>query len=303
MNNSLFQANTSNDFNNSESRISTHVRRMKKNSLWLTIHEDASRGLHNFSPALLGELRSIIDSLNRTGGEWNQSGNPSEISYLVTRSSDPDYFSVGGDLRYFQTCIAERNESALRSYSTRCLDLLFDWSHLLKDRMTLITLVQGRALGGGFEMALSADYIVAEEQSTFGFPEIMFGLFPCTGAMGLLSRRIGAVQAERMMTNNKIYTARELFDMGLIDEICPKGTGESAVENYISRHSARQKSFLKVQQSRMRTAPLDHIECMRIVEDWVELAMALSGEEARSLNMLIMMQEGGRHMQDDRKAA
>ena len=121
--------------------------------------------------------------------------------------------------------------------------------------------------------------------------------------MGLLSRRIGAVQAERMMTNNKIYTARELFDMGLIDEICQKGTGESAVESYISQHAARQKSFLKVQQSRMRTAPLDHVECMRIVDDWVELAMELSGEEARSLNMLIMMQEGGRQSQIDRKAA
>jgi DSF synthase len=303
MNSSLFQAHASNDFSSSESRVSTHIRRMKKNSLWLTLHEDADRRLHNFSPALLDELRSVIDSLKAAGGEWTQAGESVEISYLVMRSSDPDYFSVGGDLRFFQTCISEPNELALRNYSTQCLDLLFDWSNMLKDRMTSITLVQGRALGGGFEMALSADYIVAEEQSTFGFPEIMFGLFPCTGAMGLISRRIGAVRAERMMTNNKIYTARELFDMGLIDEICPKGTGESVVESYISQHSARQKSFLKVQQSRMRTAPLDHAECMQIVNDWVELAMGLSDDEARSLKMLIMMQEGGRQLQVDRKAA
>ncbi len=152
-------------------------------------------------------------------------------------------------------------------------------------------------------MALSADYIFAEEQSTFGFPEIMFGLFPCTGAMGLLTRRIGAIQAERMMTNNRIYTARELFEMGLVDEICPQGAGERAVEDYISRHAARQKSYLKVQQCRMRTAPLNYVEGMRIVEDWVELAMNLSGEEARALDMLIMMQEGGRQPQPTLRAA
>lgn len=303
MNNNLFQAFASNDSINTGRRVSTDVRKIKKESLWLTIHTDAARGLHNFSSALLAELRSIIDGLDRTGGAWGPAGHSVDIGYLVVKSSDPEYFSIGGDLRHFQTCIAEGNDKALHAYSTKCLELLFDWSNLLKDRMTSISLVQGRALGGGFEMALSADYIVAEEQSTFGFPEIMFGLFPCTGAMGLLSRRIGAVKAERMMTSNSIYTARELFAMGLIDEICPQGSGERAVEDYIARHASRQKSYLKVQQSRMRTAPLDYIEGLQIVEDWVELAMNLSSEEKRALDMLIMMQEGGRQPRSELKAA
>lgn len=303
MSNALFQAYASNDSTNAGLRVSTDVRKFRKDSLWLTLHTDVERGLHNFSPTLLAELRSIIDALESAKGEWHHGGHASQIGYLVVRSSDPDYFSVGGDLRHFRTCIAEKAELALRDYSMQSLDLLFDWSNLLKDRMTSISLVQGRALGGGFEMALSADYIVAEEQSTFGFPEIMFGLFPCTGAMGLLTRRIGAMQAERMMTNNRIYTARELFEMGLVDEICPQGAGERAVEDYISRHAARQKSHLKVQQSRMRTAPLDYVEGMRIVEDWVELAMNLDGEEARALDMLIMMQEGGRQPKPKLRAA
>lgn len=303
MSSNLFQAFASNDSIGTDRRVSTDIRRMKKDSLWLTLHTDATRGLHNFSASLLAELRGIIDGLQRTGGEWGPPGQVANIGYLVLKSSDPDYFSVGGDLRHFQTCISEGNESGLRTYSSQCLELLFDWSNLLKDRMTSISLVQGRALGGGFEMALSADYIVAEEQSTFGFPEIMFGLFPCTGAMGLLSRRIGAVKAERMMTSNSIYTARELFEMGLVDEVCPQGAGERTVENYISRHSSRQKSHLKVQQSRMRTAPLDYVEGMQIVEDWVELAMQLSSEEKRALDMLIMMQEGGRQPPAELKAA
>lgn len=303
MSSNLFHAHASNDSIGSGRRISTDVRKTKKDGLWLTLHTDINRGLHNFSPALLAELRDIIDTLAIKKGAWDQSGRTSEISYLVVKSSDPDYFSVGGDLRHFRTCIAERNDAALRAYSMQSLELLLDWSNLLKDRMTSISLIQGRALGGGFEMALSADYIVAEEQSTFGFPEIMFGLFPCTGAMGLLSRRISAVQAERMMTNNRIYTARELFDMGLVDEICPQGSGERAVEDYISRHASRQKSHLKVQQSRIRMTSLDRDEGVRIVDDWVELAMNLSNDEARALDMLIMMQEGGRQAQPTLRAA
>ena len=139
-------------------------------------------------------------------------------------------------------------------------------------------------------MALSTDYLIAEEHSSFGFPEIMFGLFPCTGAMGLLSARIGARKAERMMTNKKIYSAVELYDMGLVDEICASGEGELAVERFVANHSSRLKARLKVQQSRHRHAPLDRAEGVRIVEDWVETAMRLSAEELRTMDMLIMMQ-------------
>ena len=197
---------------------------------------------------------------------------------------------MGGDLRFFRDCIQRRDAVRLRDYSLRCLDLLLSWNGKLKDTSTSIALVHGRALGGGFEMALSTDYLIAEEHSSFGFPEIMFGLFPCTGAMGLLSARIGARQADRMMTNKKIYSAVELYDMGLVDEICASGEGELAVERFVANHSSRLKARLKVQQSRHRHAPLDQAEGVRIVEDWVETAMRLSAEELRTMDMLIMMQ-------------
>src|SRR3546814_9347236 len=96
---------------------------------------------------------------------------------------------MGGDLRFFRDCIQRRDASTLRDYSMRCLELLLSWDGGIKDTTTSIALVQGRALGGGFEMALGMDYLIAEEHSSFGFPEIMFGLFPCTGPMGLDRKR------------------------------------------------------------------------------------------------------------------
>ena len=266
------------------SRISTQVRRLRADALWITLARDGATGLQNFTPALVQEFRGLVDEL-----QDRRAATP--LNYAVVQSADPAYFSMGGDLRFFRDCIQRRDAAALRDYSMRCLDLLEAWSGRLKDTTTSIALIQGRALGGGFEMALSTDYLIAEEHSSFGFPEIMFGLFPCTGAMGLLSTRIGARQAERMMTNKKIYSATELYDMGLVDEICATGEGELAVERFIANHSSRLKARLKVQQSRCRHTALDHAEGVRIVEDWVETAMCLSADELRTMDMLIMMQE------------
>jgi DSF synthase len=158
--------------------------------------------------------------------------------------------------------------------------------------MATISLVQGRALGGGFELALAADHIIAEEQSSFGFPEIMFGLFPCSGAMGLLCERIAPKAAEKLMTNKKVYSAAQLLEMGLVDEVVPQGAGELAVERYIRDHASRRKSRMMVRQAVRRMAGLDYAEGSRVVEDWVEAAMQLSPEEVRAMEMLILMQAG-----------
>ena len=278
-------------------RLTTQVRRMQADALWITLGRDAATGLQNFTPDLVAEFRGLVEDLH-DGRKRHPLPN-----YAVVQSADPDYFSMGGDLRFFRECIQRRDAATLRDYSMRCLDLLLSWNGKFKDTTTSIALVQGRALGGGFEMALGMDYLIAEEHSSFGFPEIMFGLFPCTGAMGLLASRIGPRAAERMMTNKKIYGAAELFDMGLVDELCPSGQGELAVERFIANHSSRMKARLKVQQSRSRHETLDHAEGVRIVEDWVETAMCLSPEEMRSMDMLIMMQAREAAMPGRRQAA
>jgi DSF synthase len=278
-------------------RLSTQVRHLRADALWITLGRDRATGLQNFTPDLVQEFRGLVDDLH------DRRQSQPLPHYAVVQSADPDYFSMGGDLRFFRDCIQRRDAAQLREYSMRCLDLLLSWSGKFKDATTSIALVQGRALGGGFEMALSMDYMIAEEHSSFGFPEIMFGLFPCTGAMGLLAARVGARNAERMMTNKKIYSASELYDMGLVDEICPRGQGELAVERFVANHSSRLKARLKVQQSRSRMDAIEHAEGVRVVEDWVETAMCLSAEEMRSMDMLILMQSREAGMPGPRQAA
>ena len=262
----------------------------KTNTLWINMVRDPQGGPQKFSIPLLSSLHRGLESVKADGVSWRQNGSLVPIHYTVLRSEHPDYFNLGGDLKHFRTCIDHRDRIALYQYSKLCLDIMYEWATALNNNATTIALVQGRALGGGFETALSADFLIAEEQSEFGFPEIMFGLFPCTGGMSLLARRIGVYEAERMMTNGRLYSAQELKEMGVIDEVCPKGEGVATVEKFISTHGRRRIPRQLLQRSRYRVAPLDYQELLTVVDEWVDTALKLTDEELRVMDALIQMQ-------------
>ena len=69
-----------------------------------------------------------------------------------------------------------------------------------------------------------------------GFPEVLFNLFPGMGAYSFLSRKVGRRTTEELITSGAIYTARQLYDMGVVDVITPTGTGEAAVASYVRKH-------------------------------------------------------------------
>ena len=261
-------------------------------TLWVTMKRNIAQPAHDFSLPLLHELRDVGRRLQAGASRWHHDGLIEPVNYAVLRSGHPDYFSLGGDLRLLRLCIRNRDREALLGYSRLCIDMVVERCACSNPDMSTISLVQGRALGGGFEAALAADYLVAEEQSTFGFPEIMFGLFPCTGAMSLLTRRMPVHQAQRVMTSGKVYSAYELHAMGLVDEVCGKGDGVATVERYIAGHANRRAARLSVRRAMERSSPLDLDELQQVVEDWVELALKLGPDELRVMDMLIGMQHG-----------
>jgi DSF synthase len=273
-------------------RIDVQMDQKLFNTLWVTMKKEKVQQVQNFSLPLLRDLHAMVYMLKENDGCWTTDENMVPVHYAVMKSEHPEYFNLGGDLKHFRECIRKKDGKALYEYSKLCLDIMYDWAISSSGSLTTIALVQGRALGGGFEAALSADFLIAEEQSTFGFPEIMFGLFPCTGGMSLLARRVGVHQAERMMTNARIYSASELKEMGIVDEVCPSGEGNLAVEKFIKSHSKRRLAREALQRGRHRLAPLDYAELHTVVNEWVDLALRLTDEELRMMDMLIMMQHG-----------
>ena len=116
-------------------RIASEMRRLQSDALWLTVHEDRETGLQNFTPDLVQEFRRLVDDMRQARPGM------APPSYAVVQSADPDYFSMGGDLRFFRECIQRRDAVRLRDYSMRCLDLLLSWSGDLHEATTSIALV------------------------------------------------------------------------------------------------------------------------------------------------------------------
>lgn len=261
-------------------------------TLWLTLPASIDGQPPYFSPALLHELGEVLQGLQARGVAWPVHGLLQPVQYVVLGSAHPDYFSLGGDLSHFRACIERRDRASLHAYSLQCAEMVHQWSTRLGREATTIALVQGRALGGGFETALAADLIVAEEQSEFGFPEILFGLFPCTGGMSLLAQRIGARAAEKMLGDGRIHGAAALQERGVVDVVCPRGQGPATVQRLIREHARQRPARLMLQRGRHRLAALDLGELRTVVDEWTELAMALGPQDLRVMEMLVKMQRG-----------
>ena len=272
-------------------RVATDYRANPNNTLWVTMTRSVTGRCQNFSLDLLHDVCALQKSIRANRTAWISSGATHPINYVVLRSEHPEYFSLGGDLAYFLDFIRLSDRKSLRDYSMLCVDMIYDWSMVFNRQTTTIALVQGRAFGGGFESALASDFVIAEEHSEFGFPEILFGLFPCTGGMSLLARRVGVHEAERMMTNGRIYSAAELKDKGIVDEICPTGQGTITVEKFIAEHAHHRAARVMLQRSRYRLAPLIYDELRAVVDEWVDTAMGLGEADLRVMEMLVRMQQ------------
>lgn len=95
-----------------------------------------------------------------------------------------------------------------------------------------IAAVRGQCLGGGFELALACDLIVAEEAAQFGLPEIKLGVFPPAGA-ALLPARIGSGRAAEMVLTGHSWTASQAVATGLINKVIPTGQVEQQLDAWL----------------------------------------------------------------------
>ena len=113
----------------------------------------------------------------------------------------------------------------LRRYAHACVDVVYQNLCKLDLPLLTIALVQGDALGGGFEAVLTNDVIIAERGSKLGLPEILFNMFPGMGAYSLLCRRLDGTRAQQLILSGRLYEAEELERMGLVDLVVEPGRG------------------------------------------------------------------------------
>jgi enoyl-CoA hydratase len=159
--------------------------------------------LNALNRQLTGELFDSLEAFDRD----------ESTGCMVLTGSDKA-FAAGADIKQME------NTDMISMMSSD----FTDWSRLTHLRKPVIAAVSGWALGGGCEMAMMCDMIVASETAKFGQPEITIGIMPGAGGTQRLTRAVGKAVAMEMMLSNRQLTAQEALQYGLVNRVYPVET-------------------------------------------------------------------------------
>jgi DSF synthase len=243
----------------------------------------APQGRPSFTPELIAGMTSLLDIVDAAC-----KANPQEppVAHMVLGSRTPGIFNLGGDLNLFLDAITAGDRGRLRAYAHNCVKGQHRFATNLGRSLCTIALVQGDALGGGFEVALAQQVIVAERQARFGLPEVLFNLFPGMGAYSFLSRRIHAAEAERMIISGRVYSAEEMHEMGVVDILAENGQGADAIQDFIVDYERTRRTRQAAFRARTIVSPIRLDELLKIADLWVETALALDRSDLRKMKHL-----------------
>ncbi len=212
------------------------------------------------------------------------------IRYLIIASQTSGVFNYGGDLNLFSQLIINKERQKLYDYAKMCIDVIYLNAVNLHLPITTISLIEGTALGGGFEAALSSDILIAEEGTKIGLPEIRFNLFPGMGAYSLLARSLGTKEAEEIITSGKIYDAQTLHEKGVVTILAKPKKAKEVLDNFIKEHAKSFNGMQAIRNARHRYERLEYEEFLDITKIWVDAALRLEPKDLKVMNKLTKIQ-------------
>lgn len=244
-----------------------------------------------FNPQFLEESADFERRIEQHQGWINFGGAQRKIENAVYGSSVPGVFNLGGDLSMFIQAILRKDRTILSHYGNLCVDNMFRRIVGYNAEIATYSLVQGKAFGGGFECALASDFIIAERSATMSFPEVLFNMFPGMGALSLLARRVGMRTAEEVIMSGKVYSAKEMHDLGVVDELTEDGMGRETAQLLIKSRQRRRNSYRAMTLAKRQFQPVTHSEMRAVVEVWVDAALRLETRDLRMMARLVKAQD------------
>lgn len=176
-----------------------------------TIRLERPESLNAISGALADELASALRTVSSDTETW----------VVILTAAGEKAFCVGADLK-------ERSTFTIDQFYANRKQIRNLFATLRAVPQPMIAAVFGFALGGGFELALSCDLIVAAAGTELGLPEVRVGLLPAAGGTQLLTRRVGTAKAQELMFFGKRFTAEEGKDLGLVSAVVARDDLEAA---------------------------------------------------------------------------
>ena len=162
--------------------------------------------MNALNPTLVSELMEALEAFD----------SDEKVGAMVVAGSEK-VFAAGADIKF----MAEASEEEMRRSP-----FIGAFDRIRRIKKPIIAAVSGWALGGGCELAMACDMIVASERAKFGQPEITIGVIPGAGGTQRLTLAVGKVIAMEMVLNNRTLSAQEALQFGLVNRIAP-------VESYL----------------------------------------------------------------------
>ena len=212
------------------------------------------------------------------------------VDFWVTGSLVPEMYNTGGDLQFFVECIQNGRREALRAYARACVDCVHAASRGFDTGAITLAMVEGSALGGGFEAALAHHFALAQRDARLGFPEIAFNLFPGMGGYSLVARRSGMKLAEELIYKGESHTAEWYEQHGLVDLLFEPGQSYVSTRTFIDTLRPKLNGVRAMLRARTRVLQLPRSELMDITEDWVDAAFCLEPKDIAYMERLVTLQ-------------
>ncbi len=169
--------------------------------------------------ALINELAGKLEALDRDDA----------IHCIVLTGAGDRAFAAGAD-------IAEMSGA---SAAQMALGPFEGWDHIRRVRKPIIAAVEGYALGGGNELAMHADIIIASEKARFGQPEILLGIMAGAGGTQRLSRTLGKFRAMEILLTGDQFTAQQMEDWGVVNHVVPAGQALAEAQKLAAKIATR----------------------------------------------------------------
>jgi enoyl-CoA hydratase/carnithine racemase len=227
---------------------------------------DRPKAMNAVSTAMARELAEACDRLARD----------TSVSVAVVTSTHERAFCVGADLKERNSLTdadLARQRPLTRAAYTGVLDL----------PMPVIAAVHGYALGGGFELALACDVIVADPTAVVGLPEVTVGVIPGGGGTQLLPRRVGAARAAQLIFTGRRVPAAEALALGLVDVLAEQGEDRGEALALAERMAANSPVGLRAAKRALRMGQGTDLRTGLDVEDSAWRTVAFSADRAEGV--------------------
>ena len=160
------------------------------------------KSLNAITSSMLSEIKSVLTQIE----------SDEEIRTVVL-TGGKTFFSAGVDIKEIATIETSEGARLLSEHLQRC------YHRLASVQIPVIAVTSGVTFGGGLELALACDFIIASDTAKFALPEINLGLMPGCGGTQRLPRRIGLPRACEMMFTGRPISAQRAMEIGLVNEV------------------------------------------------------------------------------------